>query len=81
MPPAGNAKVERFFATRLGVCVYVTIQGRSFRVRFASIDADGVVIEGMGEGAEDARVIARAALQRRATSLAPLFEKVSRGRT
>ena len=81
MTAAGNVKVEQFFASRLGVCVYVTIEHRSFRVRFSSIDAQGVVVEGQGEGAEDARVIARAALRRRAVSLAPLFEKVSRGRT
>jgi len=49
--------------------------------RFASIDAHGVVVDGGGEGAEDARMIARAALQQRAASLVPLFEKVSRGRT
>jgi len=81
MTARGNMKVERFFASRTGVCVYVTLEQRTFRVRFASIDAHGVVVDGRGDGAEDARVVARAALQQRAASLAPLFEKVSRGST
>jgi hypothetical protein len=81
MTTKASMKVERFFASRTGVCVYVTLEQQTFRVRFASIDAHGVVVDGGGEGAEDARVIARAALQQRAASLAPLFEKVSRGST
>jgi len=81
MPATGNVKVEQFFASRTGVCVYVTVQHRLFRVRFVSIDAQGIVVDGQGEGAEDARRAARAALQQHAARLAPLFEKASRAKT
>lgn len=72
---------ERFFATRTGVCVYVTVRRQVFRVRFASADAQGVVVEGPNDGADEARAAAWAAVQKLGTALDPLFVKVARGTT
>jgi hypothetical protein len=80
MSSAEELKAEQFFVSRSGVCVYVTVQRRSFRVQFASVDSHGVVI-GQGAGAEAARVAAHAALKKYAAVLAPLFEEVSRRMT
>lgn len=80
MSSVEELKAEQFFVSRTGVCVYVTVQRRSFRVQFASVDAHGVVV-GQGEGAEAARLAAQAALKKHAAILAPLFEEVSRRMT
>jgi hypothetical protein len=78
MARPGEAKAGQFFASRSGVCIYVTIQRRAFRIQFDSIDAQGVVAEGPGEGAEAAIDIARAELAQNAANVAPLFAKVTR---
>ena len=70
---AGN-----FFASRAGVCVYVTVRNRPLRVQFAAPDGRGVVVEGPDEDAEEALRIARSALSLRAAEIAPLFDKVGR---
>lgn len=81
MPEVHELKAERFFASRSGVCVYVVVGTRAFRVQFASVDSRGVVVEGGTEGAEEACRIARHAMQQHLTGLAPLFEKVARATT
>jgi hypothetical protein len=81
MTRTSHGKTGHFFASRLGVCVYVTIQQQAFRVRFASLEAHGVVAEGEGQRAEEALAIARAALEQQAANLAPLFAKVARSMT
>lgn len=81
MPTVTDIDADQFFATRAGVCVYVTLRQRVFRVRFASADSQGVVVQAETDGAEEARVIARAAVERLGATLAPLFEKVARGTT
>lgn len=70
-----------FFASRAGVCVYVKGRRGVFRVQFAAPDAHGVVQDDDREGAAEALEVARAALRRHATQLAPLFEEVARKRT
>jgi hypothetical protein len=72
---------EEFFASRSGVCVYVTLRGQTFRVQFVSADAHGVVTEGTSQDAAAALDLAKAALQKHQAALAPLFEKVLRGMT
>jgi hypothetical protein len=81
MVTASEIKVEHFFASRGGVCVYVTVRRRAFRVQFASPQAQGVVAEAEHADAEEALGLARAALERYAVGLTPLFEKVARGMT
>jgi hypothetical protein len=80
MATGTELKAEQFFASRSGVCVYVTVQSRVFRIHFTSFNERGVV-ETQGAGAEDARAIAQAAFQQHAAALAPLFEKVARNAT
>lgn len=80
MPPA-DLKAGNFFASRSGVCVYVTVRKVAVRVQFATPDANGVVVEGPREVAEEAIRIARAALSLHASGLAPLFDKVARRTT
>jgi len=79
--PSVEPNADDFFASRSGVCVYVTVRGTSFRVQFASASAHGVVTEGAPEWAELALEVARAAVQKHRATLAPLFEKVARGQS
>ncbi|HKY38454.1 MAG TPA: hypothetical protein VJN18_21070 [Polyangiaceae bacterium] len=81
MATSAELHPEDFFASRSGVCVYVTLRGQTFRVQFASADAHGVVTEGTSPEAAAALDLAKAALQKHQAALAPLFEKVSRGTT
>lgn len=81
MAESNELQLESFFASRSGVCVYVTVGKRAFRVQFADASSQGVVVEGGQEGAEEARRIARRGLQQHAAALAPLFEKVARSLT
>jgi hypothetical protein len=83
MPAETELKFESFFASRSGVCVYVNVGKRAFRVQFATPDAIGVVVEGGsdGDGAKEARHLAAAALRRHASALAPLFAKVAKAIT
>ncbi|HVY32025.1 MAG TPA: hypothetical protein VHB79_36065 [Polyangiaceae bacterium] len=81
MPGVGELKLESFFASRSGVCVYVTIGKRTFRIQFVDPSAHGVVVEGGREGAEEACSVARQALRKHAEGLAPLFAKVARATT
>ena len=69
---------EDFFASRSGVCVYVTLRGQTFRVEFGSADAPGEVTEGTSQDAAAALELAQVALQKHQVALAPLFDKVSR---
>lgn len=82
MPSRAELGVDAFFASRAGVCVYVKVDGRDFRVQFAAPDAHGTVSEG-GEGvsADKALQLARAALAKHGAALNGLFEKVARART
>lgn len=81
MQGSSELKPENFFASRTGVCVYVTVAKETFRVQFADAKAHGVVVEGSREGAEAARHIAHMAMREHAAGLAPLFEKVARAMT
>jgi hypothetical protein len=73
--------VGEFFASRSGVCVYVRVRGKTFRVQFARIDADGIVAEDTQPGALEALECARLAIRKHQAELAHLFEKVARGQT
>jgi hypothetical protein len=73
-------KVDEFFASRSGVCVYVNIGGQAVRVQFASVDAHGVA-ESSSANAEAAIVAAKTALQKYRVELTPLFERVARSMT
>lgn len=81
MPIAGELKAKDFFATRHGVCVYVTVNQHTLRVQFATADARGVVTEGSAEEAAEAARIARTALQDLAPSIAPVFTQIARNLT
>lgn len=81
MQVADDLKAKDFFASRGGVCVYVTVRKRAVRVQFATPDAHGVVTDASREDAEEAIHIARAALRQHAQSLAPLFDRVARSLT
>lgn len=72
---------DSFFASRAGVCVYVTIGKHRFRVQFADARAHGVVTEGEREGADEAVRVARTALREHEAALVPLFAKVARSVT
>lgn len=75
--PGGELEPGNFFASRKGVCVYVQVAMRTFRVQFTSPNLAATVEGGLEiEGAEEARRIAGLALERHARALAPLFEKV-----
>jgi hypothetical protein len=50
---------EKFFASRVGVCVYVVVSGQTFRVQFEAPDAHGAVETGAGQDARAALEIAR----------------------
>jgi hypothetical protein len=80
MAASAELKIESFFASRSGVCVYVTVGKRSYRVQFVDAASEGVVVDG-GQGAETARRIALHAMRQHATGLAPLFAKVARAHT
>jgi hypothetical protein len=81
MHGSSELKLENFFASRAGVCVYVMVGRRSYRVQFVDANAEGVVVEGGREGAEAARQVARRAMREHAAGLARLFEKVARAMT
>lgn len=81
MHGSSELKLENFFASRVGVCVYVTVGRRAFRVQFTDANSEGVVVDGDREGSEEARRIARVAMREHAAGLAPLFEKVARAVT
>lgn len=78
---ADEPEAENFFVSRSGVCVYVTVQSRTFRVQFVTATAQGVVADQPHEGADQALDLARSALQRHEAKLAPLFEKAARKAT
>jgi hypothetical protein len=79
--PSPELTVENFFASRSGVCVYVTIRKQTFRVQFVDAAAQGVVVEGSADGADEALLVARSALKQHAEALEPLFAKVARAST
>lgn len=81
MTMAVEATVGDFFASRSGVCVYVRVRGKTFRVQFARIDAEGIVAEDTQPGAHEALEVARSAIRARQAELSHLFEKVARGQT
>jgi hypothetical protein len=70
-------RAEDFFMARSGVCVYVTVRNCTFRVQFVAATSQGLVADQPREGADEALVIARAALRRHEAKLAPLFEQVA----
>ena len=74
-----ETSVGEFFVSRSGVCVYVTVRGHAFRVRFETAHAPGVA-EGVAQGAEEALQRARLAADARKAELAPLFERAAQDR-
>ena len=74
-------KAEDFFVSRSGVCVYVTLNGNTYRIQFAGTDAHGVVTEGVEQGAKEAVELARAALVKHRGALSKLFEEVALRKT
>jgi hypothetical protein len=56
MSRSRELKIQNFFASRAGVCVYVAVGARTFRIQFATPDSLGVVVEGGQEGAEEAGI-------------------------
>lgn len=82
MPAALAEPVARaFFASRSGVCVYVTVRGHAYRVQFASPESTGVVAGARAPEADEALRLARSALHKHHASLASLFESVALKRT
>jgi CheY-like chemotaxis protein len=81
MSPSGELKVENFFASRAGVCVYVAVGSRTFRIQFATPDCLGIAADGGHDGAEEACRVARRALSLHFEQLNPLFQKVDQART
>jgi hypothetical protein len=82
MPTALAEPLARaFFASRSGVCVYVTVRGRAYRVQFAAPDAMGVVAGELAHDTDEALRLARSALQRHHATLATLFQKVAQKQT
>jgi hypothetical protein len=73
-PPRPDA----FFASRSGVCVYVSVEGRAIRVCFESLDGEGRM-----EGEEPPNIAAAAvaaateAFQGCKSTLTPLFEHIA----
>lgn len=69
---------EAFFASRSGVCVYVSVGGYSVRVCFSAPDAEGRVEgEVPPRSAEDALTKATEAFAACGDGLAPLFEQIA----
>jgi hypothetical protein len=66
-----------FFASATGVCVYVNLAGRAFRVQFDSADGPGVARGTTEVGAAEAVVVATRALEKYRTQLRPLFDRVA----
>jgi hypothetical protein len=78
MHQAVEPTAEEFFASPGGVCVYVSMGGRVFRVEFDSPDVPGVVREATAVGAAEALAAATRALDKHRTQLQSLFERVAR---
>lgn len=78
MTRAEVPKAHAFFASRSGVCVYVTVDGRPVRVCFRSVDGVGQV-EGEEPPSVSAAALAAAtsAFQGCRPQLAPLFEQIA----
>jgi CheY-like chemotaxis protein len=81
MSTSGELGFESFFASRAGVCVYVALGARTFRIEFATPDSPGIAADGGHDGAEEACCVARRALSLHFDRLTPLFEKVNQART
>jgi hypothetical protein len=77
MQRAQEPTAGEFFASSSGVCVYINLGGRAFRVEFSSVDSEGVAPGATGDGVEAAIVAAAAALQRHKLELEPLFARVT----
>jgi len=69
-------KLEEFFASEAGVCVYVSVRGNPIRACFESPDDPGSVDPDV-PGAEKALAVAKAAVQKHQAELVSLFEKVA----
>lgn len=71
-------KREAFFASRLGVCVYVSVEGHTLRVCFESLDGHGKV-EGTEPTTRGARALVAATEGFLACreSLGPLFDQIA----
>jgi hypothetical protein len=69
---------EAFFASRSGVCVYVTVGRHAVRVCFESLDAEGR-LEGSDPDGVGERALAAAneAFKAYRATLAPLFEQIA----
>ena len=72
-PPAPSA----FFASRKGVCVYVSVEGQNVRVCFASTEAEGrVESDASARTAAAAVAIATEVFRAHRNSLGALFEAI-----
>jgi hypothetical protein len=80
-PDSSSIKLQSFFASRACLCVYVAVGKQSFRVQFVDEASQGVVVNGNHAGAEEARRIAKRALEEHAEALRPLFRKVAQATT
>lgn len=69
--------IGQFFASPIGVCVYVQVDSKSIRVEFDSPSAIGVAPGAGGTEALDAIATARAALVAQGEQLTPLFHQVA----
>jgi hypothetical protein len=66
-PPA-----SAFFASPIGVAVYITVGGRTIRVEFDSVESEGAVSEAGRDGAV-ALAVARRAFREHRAELSSLF--------
>ena len=71
-----SPKAEEFFASEAGVCVYVNIRGRAFRVLFESPEGPTTASGTSDVGADEAIAIATEVLSKHRAQLEPLFERV-----
>jgi hypothetical protein len=69
-----------FFASPGGVCIYVTIGGRAFRVQFESPEGPPITSETTQPGADKAVAMASHAFAKHRVELTRLFEQVERER-
>jgi hypothetical protein len=75
--PILEPAADEFFATSGGVCVYVNVHARAFRVQFATPDAPGSAGDTSAAGASEAIAVARAAFVKHREKLTPLFERIA----
>jgi hypothetical protein len=75
-PPLLEPAAKDFFASAEGVCVYVNVRGRAFRVRFETPDGPPSISGTTQKGSEEAAALAGRALVKHRDELAHLFQQV-----